>query len=184
MPGVECSKWLRTLHPLPQTPPPPPPIIEQRKRSWRRGLFLALNRTERGSDTRVEWHVAISGACVCLYVAARIGRASSSPCFCCMRSGVYGGGDSMMKARLVWQCANDVFDFLPLGAHLPAARIFCLHGCLGNSIHFIDDLRRLTRPIQVAGTDIGLYLRTVLCGHPNACVDRYTRTNESRYVCR
>lgn len=63
-----------------------------------------------------------------------------------------------MKARLVWQCANDVFDFLPLGAHLPAARIFCLHGCLGNSIRLIDDLRGLTRPIQVTGIDIGVSL--------------------------
>ncbi|PHJ23879.1 ser thr phosphatase family protein [Cystoisospora suis] len=77
--------------------------------------------------------------------------------------GVYGG--DFMKARLVWQCANDVFDFLPLGAHLPAARIFCLHGCLGNSIRLIDDLRGLTRPIQVAGTDID---RKALQGIPSS----------------
>ncbi|ESS36405.1 Ser/Thr phosphatase family protein [Toxoplasma gondii VEG] len=49
----------------------------------------------------------------------------------------------------VWEKANAVFDLLPLAALVPAAAVVCLHGCLGDSIEKVEDLRAIRRPLDV-----------------------------------
>lgn len=48
----------------------------------------------------------------------------------------------------VWERVNDVFEFLPIAALVEGA-ILCIHGGIGDSIHSLDDLRNIAKPIQV-----------------------------------
>ncbi|KEP66718.1 UNVERIFIED_CONTAM: Ser/Thr phosphatase family protein [Hammondia hammondi] len=54
----------------------------------------------------------------------------------------------------VWEKANAVFDLLPLAALVPAAAVVCLHGCLGDSIEKVEDLRAIRRPLDVCAIQV------------------------------
>jgi len=49
-----------------------------------------------------------------------------------------------------WERANDAFEFLPIAA-LVDDTILCIHGGIGDSIHLLDDLRGIPKPIQIVG---------------------------------
>jgi len=61
----------------------------------------------------------------------------------CVRKFAHDGED-------IWERCNDVFEFLPLAALVEDA-ILCIHGGIGDSINYLDDLRGIPKPIQVAG---------------------------------
>lgn len=50
----------------------------------------------------------------------------------------------------IWERCNDVFEFLPIAALVESA-ILCIHGGIGDSINYLDDLRGIPKPIQVVG---------------------------------
>ncbi|PFH35616.1 hypothetical protein BESB_052670 [Besnoitia besnoiti] len=58
-------------------------------------------------------------------------------------------------SEMLWEKSNDVFDLLPLAAFVPTAGLFCLHGCLGDSIESINDLRSIERPLHVSALNLG-----------------------------
>ncbi|AFZ81481.1 Ser/Thr protein phosphatase family member protein [Theileria equi strain WA] len=47
-----------------------------------------------------------------------------------------------------WQNINKVFEMLPLGA-LIEGKILCVHGGIGKSIHKVEDIERIKRPVNV-----------------------------------
>lgn len=47
-----------------------------------------------------------------------------------------------------WGWFNHAFDYLPLGARI-AGKILCIHGGLGESVHDIEQIRALKRPIII-----------------------------------
>ena len=51
----------------------------------------------------------------------------------------------------LWEEINDVFDWLPLAACIEG-QILCLHGGPGASVHTVEDIQRIARPIRL-GTD-------------------------------
>ena len=48
----------------------------------------------------------------------------------------------------IWERVNDVFEFLPISA-LVDKQILCIHGGIGDSIHSLDDLRDIPKPIRI-----------------------------------
>ncbi|CAD7940818.1 unnamed protein product [Amoebophrya sp. A120] len=49
----------------------------------------------------------------------------------------------------VWERVNDAFEFLPIAA-LVDDQVLCIHGGIGDSIHSLDDLRDIPKPIKIS----------------------------------
>lgn len=54
-----------------------------------------------------------------------------------------------LEGERLWERMNDVFEFLPIAAHVGKV-ILCIHGGIGDSISSLGDLRNIPKPIQVA----------------------------------
>ncbi|KNC48981.1 serine/threonine protein phosphatase [Thecamonas trahens ATCC 50062] len=70
----------------------------------------------------------------------------------------------------VWAAVNDAFTHLPL-AGLIDSEIFCCHGGLGGSVHGLDDVRAVPKPVvmsQLAGTRHEHIVRDLLWSDPTA----------------
>jgi len=66
--------------------------------------------------------------------------------------GDLGEGDEEDETRTVgfavWERVNDAFEFLPIAA-LVDNQVLCIHGGIGDSIHSLDDLRNIPKPIKI-----------------------------------
>lgn len=50
--------------------------------------------------------------------------------------------------RVVWQAANEMFEYLPLAARI-GERILALHGGVGRTLNSIDQINALQRPLRI-----------------------------------
>lgn len=56
----------------------------------------------------------------------------------------------LAEGEFLWERMNDVFEFLPIAAHIEGM-ILCIHGGIGDCIDTLDDLRGIPKPIQIPG---------------------------------
>ena len=65
---------------------------------------------------------------------------------------VYGFYDECVRkfgSAKVWRLCTEMFDYLVLGALIPEAGVFCVHGGLSPSFETLDEIRRIDRKREV-----------------------------------
>ena len=65
---------------------------------------------------------------------------------------VYGFYDECVRkfgSPAVWRICTELFDYLVLGAFIPEASVFCLHGGLSPNFDTLDEIRRIDRKREV-----------------------------------
>ncbi len=57
-------------------------------------------------------------------------------------------GEDPDEEDSIFNKINELFDWLPLGAVI-AKKIICLHGGIGSSLNYIEEIEHLKRPLEV-----------------------------------
>ena len=79
----------------------------------------------------------------------------------------------------MWKDFCDVFNYLPIAAIIDD-KIFCIHGGISPELNSLDDIRNITRPIEVP--EEGL-LCDLLWSDPNNEVDEWEENDRGTSVC-